>query len=99
MAKDAPESEQTTLLFTLWVLEYRGHTCRAELWALKGVAGFDLRYLIDGELRETMLFRGMSGSALAIASSPATAIECGDRPVLNCTLATTSRSNVFTSTA
>jgi len=69
VAKDAPESEQTTLLFTLWVLEYRGHTCRAELWALKGVAGFDLRYLIDGELRETMLFRGMDGGAKATVAA------------------------------
>ena len=57
--------DHTLLLSTLWTLTFGQHTCRAELWALQGVAGFDLRYSIDGEMRETELFKGVDGGTRA----------------------------------
>ena len=59
------ESQQTTRTATIWTLTWTTHTAVAELWSLKGIAGFDLRYTIDGELREAQLFRGSDGGTKA----------------------------------
>jgi hypothetical protein len=63
--KDLPPSDHTRLIATIWTLSDQTHTCRAELWALRGVPGIDLRYTIDGELRETEFYRGADGGTKA----------------------------------
>ena len=45
-------------------LRYQSHTVEAQQHVLPGI-GFDLRYLIDGELRETELFKGTDGGMKA----------------------------------
>jgi len=61
-----PEADsQIKLLTVLWTLTYREHSCRAELWGITASVAqpsaewlYDIRYSIDGELRETQLYRG-----------------------------------------
>ena len=66
------ESQQIKRLHLLWTLKYGTHVCTAEVWGLQPDAAvptsawaYDLRYTIDGELRETELYRGVDGGTKA----------------------------------
>ena len=59
------ESDETLRTHTIWTLIYKSHTAIAELWAIRGLDGFDLRYTIDGQLRATALFKGADGGTRA----------------------------------
>jgi hypothetical protein len=49
----------------LWTVHFAGRRVTAELWTITGL-GIDLRYLADGILQETQLFRGPSGNTDAL---------------------------------
>ena len=52
----AQRLEPVTLAPPLWTLTKNGHTAEAHVKAIDGV-GLELRFMIDGELRHSQLFR------------------------------------------
>ena len=50
---------------TIWTLRKGDHVAAAEICSITGV-GLDLRYLANGELRETRLFRGIAAGSDAV---------------------------------
>ncbi len=60
LPKAPGDTSDVRFVQTLWTLRYKSHTVEAQQHVLPGT-GFDLRYLIDGELRETELFKGTDG--------------------------------------
>jgi hypothetical protein len=74
LPKAPGDDSQIKLLNVLWTLTYRGHSCRAELWGITSSMAqpsaewlYDLRYVVDGELRETRLYRGTAAAGVAAA--------------------------------
>jgi len=58
---EAPgDSSDLQYVQTLGTLTYGKRTARADQYAVPGV-GFDLRYFVNDELRETELFKGTDG--------------------------------------
>ena len=54
---------------TIWTLTKGAHIITAELWRVPGIDGMDLRYMYDGEMRQTELFRGPMGGAYTVEKS------------------------------
>ena len=53
---EAQRLEPVTLAPPLWTLTKNGHTATAHVRAIDGV-GLELRFVIDGELRHSQIFR------------------------------------------
>ena len=50
----------------LWTLQKDTHVVTAEIWAITGVIGYDLRFTYDGTMRATQLFQGPMGGTQAV---------------------------------
>ena len=66
-APTAPGADsQVRRLHVLWTLTKGTHARRDRgAVGIESVFGFDLRYVYDGEVRETRLFRGVDGGTKA----------------------------------
>jgi hypothetical protein len=62
--------QPTQDLGTLWTLTKDGHDARADVRAIEGV-GFELRYLWDGDLRVSEVFRELAALDQAAARTSA----------------------------
>ena len=64
-ALDSTDADSRTCRAIIWTLCKGDHVAAAEICSITGV-GLDLRYLANGELRETRLFRGIAAGTEAV---------------------------------